>query len=691
MASMEKISADLKLADSKKDGLRKAFDHSLLLLTLQWNDLQDYFDSTLNSIQQEFQQLQSRENQLEELESREKQLGLSRLSLDEQSRKLDSVQKMIDESFTKLQSKEKELDSVKQSIEWRVREFEAKEKQFKKRCKEIESKEKKFQSIQKSFEERGKELELREKKYEERLKELELREKKYEERLKQLELREAQCGKVAHSKVKVELQEQLSGENHSLAASLQFSVTMDGKHLQMFLNEHVDDHSSMSDDVYRALQLSSDPAKLVLDAMQGFYPPYLKKGDKEFDASVIRRSCTLLLAQLMRVSPQIRPCVKEEAAKVAVNWKAKLKVECENSLEVLGFVQLIGTYRLLPDFDSDEVFKLLETVGQHREAPKLCRVLGFADKVPDFVQGLIKKRQNLAAVRFIHAFELVDKFPPVPILEDYFKYWKTIADETCKKENLTRGETIIAKQSIAALRAVIKCVEDHKLEIDYSLKNLEKCINVLTEKANTRYTSPANPKSQPQQQSSEKNCGSPAVSAPKDQEQQRGNKRPCLAVSEDTPVSAPKDQEQQRGNKRPCLAVSEDTPNASITADSTVHSIHSPHRYQLGRYADRGTSYLVPSRGRYDLGGFHSVDRHMGLYPDRSIHFFARDAPREPCHYDEPVSFHCPVDTFRGTSFYDRTLTFGSHSPRDVPREPCFYDGPVRFDQYDPFRSTFFP
>ncbi|GMP40572.1 hypothetical protein CsSME_00010961 [Camellia sinensis var. sinensis] len=309
----------------------------------------------------------------------------------------------------------------------------------------------------------------------------------------------------------------------------------------------------------------------------------------------------------------------------------------------------------------------------------------------DLVQGLIKKRQNLAAVRFIHAFELVDKFPPVPILEDYFKYWKKIADETCKKENLTRGETIIAKQSIAALRAVIKCVEDHKLEIDYSLKNLEKCINVLTEKANTRYTSPANPESQSQQQSSEKNCGSPAVSAPKDQEQQRGNKRPCLAVSEDTPVSAPKDQEQQRGNKRPCLAVSEDTPNASITADSTVHSIHSPHRYQLGQYADRGTSYLVPSRGRYDLGGFHSVDRHMGLYPDRSIHFFARDAPREPCYYDEPVSFHWPADTFRGTSFYDRTQTFGSHSPRDVPREHCFYDGPVRFDQYDPFRSTFFP
>ncbi|KAK2977373.1 hypothetical protein RJ640_013352 [Escallonia rubra] len=47
---------------------------------------------------------------------------------------------------------------------------------------------------------------------------------------------------------------------------------MDGNRLPIYLND------SPSDDVFKALRLSLEPAKLVLDAMEGFYPPHLKNG-----------------------------------------------------------------------------------------------------------------------------------------------------------------------------------------------------------------------------------------------------------------------------------------------------------------------------------------------------------------------------------------------------------------------------
>jgi len=57
------------------------------------------------------------------------------------------------------------------------------------------------------------------------------------------------------------------------------------------------------------------------------------------------------------------------------------------------------------------------------------------------VQGLIGRRQNPAAIRLIHAFKLVREFPPGPILENYFKYWKKISDEIFKSKNFT-GEQV---------------------------------------------------------------------------------------------------------------------------------------------------------------------------------------------------------------------------------------------------------
>nr|POE61226.1 frigida-like protein 1 [Quercus suber] len=158
---------------------------------------------------------------------------------------------------------------------------------------------------------------------------------------------------------------------------------MDGKSLQLFLNERWKEHDSMRLEVGTALRLSSDPAKLVLDAMEGFYPPRLKKGDVEFDESIVQGSCVLLLEQLLKLSPSIKPDVKQEAMRLAIEWRVKLRVDTEHSLEVLGFLQLLASYGLASAFDDDELIMYLEKVSEYEQLPGLCQILGVDNMAPE--------------------------------------------------------------------------------------------------------------------------------------------------------------------------------------------------------------------------------------------------------------------------------------------------------------------
>ena len=109
----------------------------------------------------------------------------------------------------------------------------------------------------------------------------------------------------------------------------------------------------------------------------------------EFDVSIVRRTCILLLEQLSDVASEINPLVRDEAMKVAGEWKEKMRAAVENSLEVLGLLHLLGAFRLAPAFDGNELESLLAIVAEDRQTPILCRSLGFVDKV--LVSSLLLK------------------------------------------------------------------------------------------------------------------------------------------------------------------------------------------------------------------------------------------------------------------------------------------------------------
>lgn len=171
----------------------------------------------------------------------------------------------------------------------------------------------------------------------------------------------------------------LDPTTHTMACIL---ASMDGKNLQLFLNEHLEEHEWIHKEIYDVLETSSDSGKLVLDAIQGFYPLHSKKGGIDIEASVTRRSCIFLLEILMRLSERIKPQVKPAAMKLAVDWKTKAVVDRKNTVAVLSFLLLVGTYGLAPAFDTDELRDLFQTVAENRLGPQLSQALGLSERVP---------------------------------------------------------------------------------------------------------------------------------------------------------------------------------------------------------------------------------------------------------------------------------------------------------------------
>uniref|UniRef100_A0A2N9HFR9 FRIGIDA-like protein n=1 Tax=Fagus sylvatica TaxID=28930 RepID=A0A2N9HFR9_FAGSY len=161
-----------------------------------------------------------------------------------------------------------------------------------------------------------------------------------------------------------------------------------GKALLLYLKEHLREHESMRNDIYNALKVSVDSGKLVFEAVRWYHLQEMKE-DRDIGVSVLRRSCVLLLEELMRVGPVVKAEVREEAVKLALEWKEKVGEEMENSWEVLRFLLLVAAFGLMAEFDGDEILKLLIGIVPRKIAPELFRALGFADKAPGMFQRIV--------------------------------------------------------------------------------------------------------------------------------------------------------------------------------------------------------------------------------------------------------------------------------------------------------------
>nr|KJB71128.1 hypothetical protein B456_011G107000 [Gossypium raimondii] len=185
------------------------------------------------------------------------------------------------------------------------------------------------------------------------------------------------------------------------------------------------------------------------------------------------------VAAIAEACANFRPTTAE-SLDTAENGDTKLSnagsgAAIDNSLEAEAFLQLLATFRIASEFDEEQLCKLVFVVAHRRQAPELCRSIGLTPKMPGLVELLINSGRQVDAVRFIHTFQLTEKFPPVPLLKMYLK---DLRRNSQGKGGNSRGaagsQDDINARELAALKAVIRCVQDYGLEADYSLDPLQK-------------------------------------------------------------------------------------------------------------------------------------------------------------------------------------------------------------------------
>ena len=136
------------------------------------------------------------------------------------------------------------------------------------------------------------------------------------------------------------------------------NLTREGRNLQLLLNEHLQKHDLIFGKIFNTIKRARDPASLVLGAMSGFYPPHSRERDVEFQVGIIRSSCILLLEQLSTVAPEINVQVRDEALKVAGDWKKKMRVGVRILWRCWYSCIFLAAYRLASAFDGSELESL---------------------------------------------------------------------------------------------------------------------------------------------------------------------------------------------------------------------------------------------------------------------------------------------------------------------------------------------
>ncbi|CAK9154385.1 unnamed protein product [Ilex paraguariensis] len=230
-----------------------------------------------------------------------------------------------------------------------------------------------------------------------------------------------------------------------------------------------------------------DPARFVLEAISEVFPVD-KREVKIKRVNDLGWACVLLLESLIPVMVDpilgsermlVTPSVKERAKEIAETWKKSLEemggIENVKTPDVHTFLQHLVTFGIVKKEDVELYRKLVVGSAWRKQMPKLAVSLGLGDKMPDMIEELISRGQQVDAVHFTYEVGLVKKFPSVPLLKAFLKDAKKAATSILEDPNNSgRAAHLAAKKEQSALRAVIKCIEEYKLEAEFPPENLKK-------------------------------------------------------------------------------------------------------------------------------------------------------------------------------------------------------------------------
>ncbi|KAG2316535.1 hypothetical protein Bca52824_019657 [Brassica carinata] len=370
---MEKARSSLALVDPSKHNFRRTLDslqesaHSLLLLSVQWKEIEGHLDSTKSLLEERAKELQAREESLN-------------------GRAME------------LETKEKEIASVHDSFKAKVDEFEKMEVMFHSECKEaMERRKAEVEGFTKRIEDLRHEFEP----------------------LVSLLAKDKGCSSATNA---TGLEDDLVKRNQALARLIP----------------------------------CLDPAKLVLDAIQGSF--------KDFNDSVVK-SCIVLLEKLIQMNLPITREVNQEATHLGINWISKAKANTYNDSWVLCCLLFLAAYGLASLTTREVLLTLLERFLLHDQAPKLFRLLELEHSVYGVVENLKKKEEYLAVLRFICEFRLYKLCPggrPGALLQEYLISSDRSARILSETGNSVEAQKAKREKIEADATMALECIRERK-------------------------------------------------------------------------------------------------------------------------------------------------------------------------------------------------------------------------------------
>lgn len=286
-----------------------------------------------------------------------------------------------------------------------------------------------------------------------------------------------------------------------------FCVKMDSVGFWGFISARKKEMDAMRAAIPTALAECADPARFVLEAISEVFPVN-KRPECVND---LGWACVLTLESLIPVMADpilghsrafVTPTMKKTAKEIAETWKESLDqrggIENVKAPEVHTFLQHLVSFGIVKDDDFDLYRKLVVASAWRKQMPKLAVSLGLGHQMPDMIEELISRGQQVDAVHFSQEVGLVERFPPVDLLKAFLKDANKAAATIMEDPNNSSGRAqyLAARKEQSALRVVIKCIEEYKLETEFPPENLKKRLQQLEkvkmEKKRPAATTPAN-------------------------------------------------------------------------------------------------------------------------------------------------------------------------------------------------------
>ncbi|CAH8387044.1 unnamed protein product [Eruca vesicaria subsp. sativa] len=356
---------DLKMVQDKVEECEKMFETRSSELVSKEKELKvvsekiDLREKTVmslnNDMKEACQRMETKGKELEDvrrvIEERSAHCESLKLLIQERSEEAVSKVKQHDEIIVAIRNSNEELDSVKKKIQDSLKDFQSKEEEQARR-------------------EQG--LKLKEK-------ELCAREEMINKKDQQLKSTEQKLGK---SSKKTELKAKRQGNRVQQVDLVRDANVCDEKTMQLLLRGHLKKYDQLHLDVLSSVKRSYDPAKLVLDTINGLYAAHQRTSAKNLDTKSVQRSSIFLLECLMDMSTKPTAEVQGEAIKFATEWKNTNLVEAENPVEVLEFLHFLAAFSLVYTFDADKVQSIFDVAFLRKYSPSLCKALGLSSLAP---------------------------------------------------------------------------------------------------------------------------------------------------------------------------------------------------------------------------------------------------------------------------------------------------------------------